>query len=110
MTQKNNQPDKVSDVSFKADWSGFISQDFSKPINVMRDDILEQIKSVEGRSWRDFIGDTLLYLFENATAEEMLELLTKANYVDQRAYVEAAKSLGVEANVAKNNYQNLILK
>ena len=62
---------------FKANWGGFISQDFSKPNNEFRSEVFEQIKEVKHPSWREFMGDVLLYLFENATAEEVLDLLTK---------------------------------
>ena len=103
-----------NDPDFKADWSGFISQDESKPINKSRNQIFEQARSVAGTqgnsAWRDYIGDALLYLFEHSSAEEMLELLTKKQYIDQRAYTEISKTLGIEPETAKLNYRNLILK
>lgn len=100
----------VGAASFKANWSGFISQDLTKPINVSRNEILENAKTAKVRSWRDFIGDAMIYFMENSTAEEMLELLTKNMYLDQRGYIEAAKTLGITPETAKENYRKLTLK
>lgn len=100
----------VDSPAFKANWSGFISQDFSKPNNEFRSVVFEQIKEVKHPSWRDFMGDVLLYLFENASAEEILYLLTKENYIDQRGYVEASKAMGIDAETAKSKYYQLEVK
>lgn len=110
MKVKNEQSVHISDPSFKANWSGFISQDLSKPINVTRNEILAQAQNSKERSWRDFIGDVMIYLFEHSTAEELLELLTKNMYLDQRSYMEAAKALGIDPETAKANYRKLSLK
>lgn len=110
MSVKSEQSGHVSDPSFKANWSGFISQDLSKPINVSRNDILTQAKDAKERGWRDFIGDVMIHFFEHSNAEELLELLTKNMYLDQRGYVEAAKVLGVDPETAKESYRKLTLK
>ncbi len=100
---------QVGDPTFKANWSGFLSQDLTRPINESRNDIFEKAKKAKTRSWRDFMGDVMVHIFENADAEEMLELLTKNNYLDQRAYLEAAKTLGMDRETAKENYRQLTL-
>lgn len=109
MTKQNHQG-PVGDPDFKANWSGHISQDLTKPINALRNDIFEKAKEAKDPTWRDFIGDALLYLFENTDASEMLELLAKNNYLDQRGYKDSAKVLGVDPVTAKANYQKLALK
>lgn len=110
MLVKKEQGAHVSDPSFKANWSGFISQDLTKPINVSRNNIFDQAKEATGRSMRDFIGDAMVHFFENTDAEELLELLTKNMYLDQRGYTEAAKTLGINPETAKENYRKLTLK
>lgn len=110
MSVEKEQSGHVSDPSFKANWSGFISQDLSKPINASRNDIFDQAKQAKARSWRDFMGDAMIYFFENSTAEELLELLTKNMYLDQRGYNDAAKTLGIDPETAKENYRKLTLK
>ena len=110
MSVEKEQSGHVSDPSFKANWSGFLSQDLSKPINASRNDIFDQAKQAKARSWRDFMGDAMIYFFENSTAEELLELLTKNMYLDQRGYNDAAKTLGIDPETAKENYRKLTLK
>lgn len=110
MASNKDDLGKVGDPTYKANWSGFISQDFSKPINESRNDIFAQATESETRSWRDFVGDVMVHIFENADAEEMLELLTKNNYLDQRGYTEAAKTLGIDRDTAKEQYRQLTLK
>ena len=110
MSVKTKQGGHVSDPSFKANWSGFLSQDVTKPINVSRNDIFDLAQEANGRSWRDFIGDAMIHFFENTDAEELLELLTKSMYLDQRGYTDAAKALGIDPETAKENYRKLTLK
>lgn len=110
MASNKDDLGKVGDADFKANWSGFLSQDYSKPINVSRNEIFKNASQSKERSWRDFMGDVMVYIFENASAEEMLELLTKNNYMDQRAYTEAAKALGIDRETAKAQYRELTLK
>jgi hypothetical protein len=100
----------VNFPAFKANWSGFISQDFSKPNNEFRNEVFEMIKAARHPSWREFIGDVLLHLFENASAEEILELLRSEKYIDQRGYVEASKAMGIDAETAKSKYYQLEVK
>lgn len=110
MSVKTKQGGHVSDPSFKANWSGFLSQDLTKPINASRNDIFDQAKEAKDRSWRDFIGDVMIHFFENTDAKELLKLLTKNMYLDQRGYTDAAKALGIDSETAKENYRKLTLK
>lgn len=124
MAKQNKNTDGDTSSSLKANWSGFISQDFSKPVNVLRNDIFEELKKKEipkgengekvavttDRSWRDFMGEVMLYLFENSNVDEMLELLTKRGYVDQRTYVEVSKANGLDIDAAKAKYNQLVSK
>ncbi|EOZ8645504.1 hypothetical protein ACQWTT_001255 [Acinetobacter baumannii] len=109
MSNQNKQS-PIGDPEFKANWSGHLSQDLTKPINVLRNEIFTKAKEAKNPTWRDFIGDALVFLFENSDATEMLELLVKNNYLDQRGYKDAAKTLGIDQVTAKANYQKLALK
>ena len=52
----------------------------------------------------------LIAMESGSLKKELLKLLTKNMYLDQRGYIDAAKALGIDPETAKKNYRKLTLK
>ncbi|NNH78814.1 hypothetical protein HLH17_14410 [Acinetobacter sp. ANC 5380] len=117
---------KLKEEIFKAHWSGFISLNNEKPISVFRRELLENMQNfatthnnanaLAGKtepsdevSWRKTLGDSLIYLQNNVSQKEMLNILALENYINREAYITAFKDLGGSESDAVESYKQLIL-
>lgn len=100
-------------------WSGFVSKDGSH-ISNERLRVLDSFKKsssnkhmpvvrvgntevnlAESITWRRYTGDVLIALMGHSDAKEMSELLIKAGYVDEGAYIRIAATQGINRQEAK---------
>lgn len=104
----------------KACWSGFISLNADSSMKAQnRLELFKNMQEVAAihnstvnggdASWRKTVGDSLIYLQENVSPQELLNLMVLENYIDQATYVTASKTLGVNKADAIEAYKKLAL-
>lgn len=108
-----NPPGVKKEEVFRANWSGFIPKD-DKPISALRNANFAQMRDCHKKddsipTWREFVAEVLEHLVNNATNEELTDLLVNANYMDLKAFVATSKAIGVSNELIQDRFLKLKL-